>query len=460
MPVRVTQLPWPSDLIGTVRALRDPRHPFAWLDDARAEDAAVSLVAVEPLLVVQQQWEQAANLISAAADTTRHACGWTLWQQTDRLAPAADHDGPVGPGWLGYVGFEQANLLERLPNKAPDPLNLPQLQLGYYPDVFRLDHRRGLVELLSTPETPWDAGRRSVEEWTHRWCDACEKPTPSQTSTATPILTWDWSEDEYVAAIQRVLAYIAAGDIYQANIAQRGTLQKLGDPLENFFAIRAANPAEYGALIAWDDAAVLSHSPELFLSSVDDNVLTSPIKGTRPRGSTPTEDAANIADLLASEKEAAELAMIVDLHRNDLGRACRPGSVRVTAARRVETHPSVIHTVADVIGTLSPGQRPLDLLKVCFPAGSISGVPKIRALEIIAELEPCTRGAYTGAVLNLTCGAALQANVAIRTLQQRGSEGALWFGGGIVADSDPHAEFAETFAKAGGILRGLGHPGH
>lgn len=462
MPIQQRDLAWPTDLPGTVRALRrDNPGPLVWLDDARRQQDATSLIAGNPLVTLSQSAADGAPAELRHGETTldRDASAWRLLRRAVDAAPRATHATPVGPGWLGYAAFELAGQLERLPVQAADPLALPMMQVGYYADVILLDHAQRTATLCSTPPTPWDAERRTPEATARAWNAAVEEPADCAGPPPSPALRWDWTREQYIAGVRRVLAYIAAGDIYQVNLAQRATLAGLADPLENFIAIRTANPAEYGALLTWDDCAVLSHSPELFLSCENRQVLTRPIKGTRPRGRDEAEDAALTADLLASAKEAAELAMIVDLHRNDLGRVCRIGSVQVAHARRVERHPSVIHTVADVLGELAPERDSLDLLTACFPAGSISGVPKIRALEIIAELEPVARGAYTGAVLNLTCGDSLQANVAIRTLQQRGADGALWFGGGIVIDSDPVAEFAETFAKAAGILRGLGIAG-
>ncbi len=201
--------------------------------------------------------------------------------------------------------------------------------------------------------------------------------------------------------------------------------------------------------------AVASFSPELFLQLRGAEVLTRPIKGTRPRTGDAARDERLRRELLASGKEAAELAMIVDLHRNDLGRVCRYGSVQVVRPRRVEAHPSVFHTVADIRGELAAGCDGIDLLAACFPAGSISGVPKIRALEIIGELEPAARGVYTGAIGVLGLDGQMTFNVAIRTVQMCGPQALLYVGGGIVADSDPAAEYEETLAKAAGILRGL-----
>jgi para-aminobenzoate synthetase component 1 len=254
----------------------------------------------------------------------------------------------------------------------------------------------------------------------------------------------------------RAKEYIAAGDIYQVNLAQRFELGLIDDPIDAYLAIRRSNPARLGAFLKWDGGAVASVSPECFLTLTGRAVRTSPIKGTRPRCGDAQIDAAARDQLLASVKDAAELAMIVDLHRNDLGRVCEWGSVRVRNARRMEEHPTVFHTVADIDGTLADGRDAFDLIAACFPAGSVTGAPKIRAMEIISELEDAPRGVYTGAIGCLHPSNGLVLNVAIRTLQIHGGIGTLHSGGGIVADSNPDAEYEETLAKARGILRGLG----
>jgi para-aminobenzoate synthetase component 1 len=270
-----------------------------------------------------------------------------------------------------------------------------------------------------------------------------------------PQLRFEMERAVYERMVGRALAYIAAGDIYQVNLAQRLRFEGVGDPLDVYCRLRRVNPAPYAALLRWAGGAIGSVSPELFLRQRGRDVLTRPIKGTRPRTRDPLLDAAYLRQLRDSEKEAAELAMIIDLHRNDLGRVCEFGSVRVRHARRIETHPTVFHTVADVVGRLRADCNGLDLRAACVPAGSISGVPKIRALEIIDELEPVARGAYTGTIGVLGLDGQMTLNVTIRTLQFCGQTATLYVGGGIVADSDPAEEYEETLAKARGIIAAL-----
>lgn len=363
------------------------------------------------------------------------------------------NDLPFAPGWVGYLGFETVRELDRVRDPRVRPAaRLPLARLQYFPCVVVLDHADGRA---------WHIGEApSAADWRARWNQQAR--APSAPRAAPPRLRARLTQPiaAYRAMIAEALEYIRAGDIYQVNLAHRIELESIDgaplDPWALYDALRHRHPAPRGGVIAWPGGAVVSVSPELFLSHQRGLVTTRPIKGTRPRTGDADADARRKAELLASGKEAAELAMIVDLHRNDLGRMCETDTVRVVHPRRVEEHSSVLHTVADITGRLRSDRTPIELLSACFPAGSVSGVPKLRALEIIDELEPEPRGAYCGAIGALGVTGAMSFNVAIRTLQITGARADLWVGGGIVADSDPEQEFAETLAKARGILRALG----
>ncbi|MGH7162990.1 MAG: aminodeoxychorismate synthase component I, partial [Planctomycetota bacterium] len=263
--------------------------------------------------------------------------------------------------------------------------------------------------------------------------------------------------DAYLAAVRKAREYIRAGDVFQVNYAHEFRARFRGEPLALYLRLREANPAPYGAYLDLGGGrAILSTSPELFLRLRGRDVQTRPIKGTRPRGRGEREDAALREELARSEKDAAELAMIVDLERNDLGRICVPGSVVVAEERAVETYASVHHQVATVRGEVEEGYDRGDLIAAAFPGGSVTGAPKVRAMEIIDELEAGHRGPYTGAIGLFGDDGSLDLNIAIRTVVVANGEARLHVGGGIVADSDPEAEFEETLAKGRAIFHAWG----
>jgi para-aminobenzoate synthetase component 1 len=264
-----------------------------------------------------------------------------------------------------------------------------------------------------------------------------------------------FDRDGYLAAVRRAVEYVHAGDCFQVNIAQRLLTPLTEHPLELYARLRERNPAPFAGYFDLGPFAVASASPERFLHVTDGAVETRPIKGTRPRGRTPDEERARIAELAASAKDRAENVMIVDLLRNDLGRVCQYGTVRVPAVCQVETYKYVHHLVSEVRGQLADGRTPLDLLRACFPGGSVTGAPKVRAMEIIAELEPTARGPYCGSLGYVGFDGAADTNILIRTF----TAGRGWVqfpvGGGIVADSEPEREYEETLHKAEGLLRAL-----
>ena len=275
----------------------------------------------------------------------------------------------------------------------------------------------------------------------------------------------NFTPQQYKAAVRKAIDYIAAGDIFQVNLSQRFTIADSPPPLELYRALRRRNPAWYAAFLSFAvngrPCSIISSSPELFLRVRDGHVITRPIKGTRRRTGQADSDAAAQKDLLSSPKDNAELAMIIDLLRNDLGRVCRYGSVKVTAARELETHPTVFHLVGTVEGQLADGvcevfeKGPAELLRATFPGGSITGAPKIRAMEIIDELEGIARGVYTGCIGMVGVDGSCEWNIAIRTIVYDNGTAYVQAGGGIVADSDEQAEYDETLDKARALLEAI-----
>ena len=373
------------------------------------------------------------------------------------------------PGWIGYVGYEVGRRVERLPGRAGRDTSLPDLRLAFYDALLLHDAVAEQTHLvrLRFPRPPHGAGRGAerLSAAARLARDLPPEPPPGPTEDADasrqPRIEAhpNFTPDEYRRAVARCLDYIAAGDIFQVNLSQRFELATEAGPRELYHALRRRNPAWYAAYLGFRSAegpcAVLSSSPELFLRLRGGRVTTRPIKGTRPRVGSPDEDQAARSALLASPKDNAELAMIVDLLRNDLGRVCRFGSIRVVEPRRLETHPTVFHLVATVVGELREGVGPVGLLRATFPGGSITGAPKIRSMEIIDELEPVARGVYTGCVGTIGVDGSCEWNIAIRTIVCDGRRALLQVGGGIVADSEPEGEYQETLHKARAMLEAV-----
>ena len=399
------------------------------------------------------------------------------------LAPFAARPVPGIPpfqgGIAGYIGYDYGAVLERLPAPRHDDLAIPDVILGLYDWVIAWDHGVRTAWIVSTglPET--GPGRRARAE--QRLAMVRERlggpprtpavtvpaPSPAPEAPTYPVLGVEETERlglrstfthrGYLDAVTRVRDYIIAGDIFQANISQRLQAPLTEPAFELYGRLRRRNPAAFAAYLDFGTLQVMSASPERFLR-LDENgrIETRPIKGTRPRGLGPMHDAALGRALAESDKDRAENVMIVDLLRNDLSRVCRPGSVRVPELFALEQHPTVHHLVSTVVGELEPGCDAIDLLRAAFPGGSITGAPKVRAMEIIAELEPSRRGVYCGSIGYVSTTGAMDTSIVIRTyLALRGR---VYFqaGGGIVADSDPELEYRETLDKARALIGALG----
>ncbi len=381
-----------------------------------------------------------------------------------RLAPS---EGPVPftAGAVGFFGYDLRHAVERLPRRARRDQSFPDLRLAFHDRVLAHDGATGCWYASAAPlsSTGWTGSAGSTGstgskiDWLRRVLDdagsAAQASPPPAPRTADRRaqgneLRANMTRDEYLRAVRRVVEYIAAGDIYQANFTQRFEGRVACAAADLYLGLRRRNPAPFAAYLdCGEGRAVLSSSPERFLKLRGRDVETRPIKGTRPRGSTPDDDPARAEELMASAKDAAELAMIVDLERNDLGRVAEYGSVRVAEARALEAYPTVFHLVATVTGRLAGGKDGVDLLKAAFPGGSITGAPKVRAMEIIDELEPTARSVYTGAMGYIDLSGDLDLSIVIRTILYDNGRVTYQTGGGIVADSDPEAEYAECLAK-------------
>ncbi|MFI5184096.1 MAG: aminodeoxychorismate synthase component I [Vicinamibacteria bacterium] len=396
-----------------------------------------------------------------------------------RVEPRADLP-PFQGGVAGYFSYDLCHHLERLPSPRFDDLDLPDLCLGLYDWTLAWDHADGRTWLVSTglpedgparlarAEERADTVRRRLGGRPIELSSPDRAPSVRRASGPTTHEVGGWpgvvstfSREEYLRAVEHVREYIRAGDLFQANLSQRFETRMDDHPFALYSRLRDRNPAPFAGYFDFGDGSVASASPELFLRLTGDRVETRPIKGTSPRGWTPRHDSALGVALAESEKDRAENVMIVDLLRNDLSRVCRDHTVDVPELCRIERYATVHHLVSTVLGRLRPGLGAVDLLRATWPGGSITGAPKVRAMEIIAELEPTRRGVYTGSLGYISFGGAMETNIAIRTFVVK--DGRAWFqaGGGIVADSDPEREYAETLDKARGMVAAVVHdPAH
>ncbi|HBV88061.1 MAG TPA: aminodeoxychorismate synthase component I [Desulfosporosinus sp.] len=374
---------------------------------------------------------------------------------------------PFSGGAVGFLSYDLKNELETLPKIASNDLNLPLWRFAWYDGIVIYDHAQGNYWITACgieedgtchPELAHERIER-IEKTLYSYVE--EHPdieaivdtmsTPPH-STIEPSVT----KEEYLADLQRVIDYIYAGDIYQANLTQRFSLDWEGDAWNLYSQLHRQNPAPFAAFLPYSDFQVLCSSPERFIRiQSDGKIETLPIKGTRPRGESPSADQQQAVELQNSPKDRAELTMIIDLERNDLGRICEFGTVKVPDLIRLEKYPTVWHLVSTVTGQLLPSLEPSDILKAVFPGGSITGAPKIRAMEIIEELEPHSRGLYTGSIGYMGFDGAWDLNIVIRTILLKDGKAFIHAGGGIVADSKPVDEYNETLDKAKALFRVL-----
>jgi para-aminobenzoate synthetase component 1 len=423
------------------------------LESARpGRRARWSYLAADPLAVLDLADDGPQPLASARRMLARMAAG--------RLRPP-DDDGAL-PGWTGglagYLGYDVGRRFERLPSIAVVDQDLPELRLGLYDLVVAWDRRTGAAWLVGRAV---DGEVERLRRRREALVSMLQTPPNAATSTLPPMpvtFVADTDRAAFEGMVEDVRAAIAAGEIYQANVARRLVAAFDGDPWPVYRRLRTGDPVTHAAYLDLGQrTALLSASPEPFLSLDPDGlVATDPIKGTRPRGATPEADRLLACELLSSAKDRAENTMIVDVLRNDLGRVCLRGSVRVPRLCRLERTGAVQHLVSTVTGRLEPGRDAFDLLAASFPGGSITGAPKIRAMEVIESLEPVRRGPYTGAALWIGADGAMGSSILIRTLVADGRRLTLHVGGGMTWRSDPAEEYAETVAKARGPLSALG----
>ncbi len=371
---------------------------------------------------------------------------------------------PFTGGLVGYLGYDTVRRMERLPDDTVDDLGVPELQFLLATDLAVLDHNDGSILLIAnvirrltsqaedSPQAAYADAVARLDAMEADLAKAAESSVAVLDASAQPEYEERTSRDDYMAAVQTAREHIAAGDAFQIVLSQRFELASPADALDVYRTLRARNPSPYMYLLRFGDLDVVGCSPEVLVKVERGRALMHPIAGTRPRGPSPEEDGRLAAELLADPKERAEHVMLVDLGRNDLGRVCLPGTVEVVDLMQVERYSHVMHLVSTVVGEVSPEHSALDVLCACFPAGTLSGAPKVRAMEIIEALEPSRRGVYGGIVGYFDVAGDMDTAIAIRTVVLRDGRAYVQAGAGIVADSDPAAEDAECRNKAAVVL--------
>ncbi|MDZ7615784.1 MAG: anthranilate synthase component I family protein, partial [Patescibacteria group bacterium] len=416
--------------------------------------------------------------IANAGDLNRVAVRLDRWATVS--APGLP---PFQGGAAGVLGYALGQALETLPRPAYDEFQTPALALGWYDVVLAWDHAAGSGWIISQglPELEPRARRRRaaarLEQFRQSLAEGRERPASGAGCATGPMppapiharqlaprhpvagpdgLTSNFSQAEYLRAAERAIRYVFDGDIFQVNLAQRLLLPARADASELYLRLRERNPAPMAGYFDLGAFQIVSASPERFLRVEDRRVETRPIKGTRRRTGDSEEDLRMEAELANSAKDRAENVMIVDLSRNDLSRACRPESVRVERLCGLERYPFVMHLVSVITGRLADGACPVDLVRAAFPGGSITGAPKVRAMEIIAELEPTARGPYCGSLGYFGVNGSMDLSILIRTITAGRGWWQIPVGGAIVAQSDPRQEYEETWHKAEGMLQAIG----
>jgi para-aminobenzoate synthetase component 1 len=438
---RYHPLPYQPDAAVWFAALKALDCPV-WLDSAGGgAGGRYDILSAEPYRCLRFAWEEADAVASALREV--------IAQPT-----AGDPALPFAGGAIGYLGYELGRAWQGLPRYHAH--DLPVAAFGLYDWALVLDHRRQRAVLVGQGRDPalrrrWDALCRTLEQ--------AASVVPGEVAASAEraagvadSLPWP----AYEAAFARVAHYLREGDCYQVNLTHRFEAELAVPAWHLYRRLRTLSPAPYGAFLDLGDFQLLSNSPEQFLSLREGEVITRPIKGTRPRHADPELDARLRAELLASDKDRAENLMIVDLLRNDLGRVCVPGSIEVPELFRVESFARVHHLVSPVRGRLAAGYDAVDLLRAGFPGGSITGAPKRRAMEIIDELEPVSREAYCGSLFHLGFDGRLESSIAIRTLVRQGARLRYWAGGGVVFDSRAAEEFQESLDKAAAFFELVG----
>jgi anthranilate synthase component 1 len=372
---------------------------------------------------------------------------------------------PLEGGAIGYAGYDVVRYVENLPDAPSDDRKLPDLSFALYDRMIVFDNVSKTLFVIAMarldktrdPRTAYDEACRRVDELASRLSQPTNLPPADIATTGTPQITWksNFQQAEFEAAVRKCVEYIRAGDIFQVVLSQRLSLDLGCDPFEVYRTLRVVNPSPFMFFLRSPEVTLVGSSPEIMCRVVDRQVTVRPLAGTRPRGASEEEDRRLAEELLADPKERAEHVMLVDLGRNDVGRVAQFGSVKLADVMVIERYSHVMHITSNVTGTLRDDLDAFDALKACHPAGTVSGAPKVRAMEIIDELEPNRRGPYAGAVGYIDYAGNMDTCITLRTLVVQGDKAYIQAGAGIVADSVPESEYQETLNKARGLLKAI-----
>ena len=460
----VEELAWqaePEDVFAEIA--EQPFSQFLDSSDCSNESGRWSFLVCEPFEVLSLRATDASNPFEVLRNKLSNFPMDAAWR--DELAERLQCEPPAFLGGaMGLFGYELAGCLESLPS-LPRDAHQADMLVGLYDSLLAFDHRAGRVFSVSTGLREGDAAKRAAlcNIWAARWRKYMERAghITQKPPLITPALDTHWrsnfTRSDYEAAVARIIRYIRAGDIFQANLSRRFELQldSNSNPFAFYRRLREISPAPFSAFLNLGERMILSSSPERFLENRFAHIRAQPIKGTRPRGSTPKEDQAYADALLESPKDRAENIMIVDLLRNDISKVAKPHSVGVEKLCALKRFSSVYHLVSTITAQMREECDSIDLLAACFPGGSITGAPKLRAMEIIAEMEGVARGAYCGAIGYIGFDGCMDSSIAIRTISMGEGVARFHAGGGVVLDSDPAHEYEETVVKGRAMAEAL-----
>jgi anthranilate/para-aminobenzoate synthase component I len=428
--------------------------------------ARYSFVGTEPFLVLKTKGRRAEIHRQGPPQVIQESPITILKHLLDEfLIPKTEGLPAFAGGAVGFFSYDIVRFFEKLPRFALDDLGCPDLLFMFTDTVIAFDHEQRTIQIIYTPpkshilnmdrKTLFEKGLLNIVRIEEKLTGSFQMRLPKYDLSQTVHPASNFTKDQYIKMVLRCKEYISAGDIYQANLSQRFSVPFDQDPWLLYKVLRKINPSPFAGFLRMDDLYLVSASPERLIRLHGGLLETRPIAGTRPRGNTRPEDREMQMELLSNEKERAEHLMLVDLERNDLGKVCRYGSVRVDEFMVTERYSHVMHMVSNIRGKLSPGNRSLDVIRAVFPSGTITGVPKVRCMEIIEELEPVVRGPYAGSFGYISFADELDLNLIIRTFVIKNGRAYIQVGGGIVADSEPDREYQETLYKAEALLRAL-----